>query len=372
MRVPLNDLTRGIARSFEVQEVILQVLKSGKWIHGAEHALFESELASYVKANFAFGVASGTDALELALRAVGCGSSSRILTTANAGGYSTIAAKSIGCELLYCDINPNTLLMDPKNLLAMVSMDISAVIVTHLYGNVASIKEIIQICQDHGIKVIEDCAQAMGAHEDGTHVGTFGDVGTFSFYPTKNLGAIGDAGALVTNSSTYAEKISSLRQYGWSSKYEIANPGGMNSRLDEIQAAVLRIGLRHLDSQNLKRIEILKSYEEALLGSTIKLVTSTEVGSVGHLAVLKLPGHIDRAKFREKMNEYSISTDIHYPILDCDQSGLSNQVSSHELVNSRVAVEKIVSIPLFPELTHKEIVHVCNTLKDLIIYFGNE
>jgi dTDP-4-amino-4,6-dideoxygalactose transaminase len=256
--------------------------------------------------------------------------------------------------------------MDPEALVGLLSKEISAVVVTHLYGNVAPISLIKGLCDQFGIPVIEDCAQAAGATEEGVRVGTIGHIGTFSFYPTKNLGAIGDGGALATNSSMYAKRIKSLRQYGWSAKYEIVNEGGMNSRLDEIQAAVLRIGLRVLDQQNVRRINHLKSYENALIGSPIKFVTSSALGNVAHLAVLKLPDYFDRSEFRKKMSDRSVQTDIHYPILDYDQLGLFKNATKDKLINSETAVEKIVSIPLFPELTSQETLQVILALKSIL------
>jgi dTDP-4-amino-4,6-dideoxygalactose transaminase len=364
--IPINDLKRGIARSEEAVAAVTRVLSSGYWIQGPEHYAFEEEFAEFLNVEHVLGVASGTDALEIALRAVGCKQGSKVVTVANAGGYTSITAASIGCEVIYCDIDPHRLLMDPEALVGLLSKEISAVVVTHLYGNVAPVSLIKGLCDQFGIPVIEDCAQAAGATEEGVRVGTIGHIGTFSFYPTKNLGAIGDGGALATSSSTYAKRIESLRQYGWSTKYEIVNPGGMNSRLDEIQAAVLRIGLRHLDFQNAKRVKILKSYEEALLGSSVKLISSSELGNVAHLGVLKLPDHMERGEFRRKMDEYSIQTDIHYPILDCDQLGLSRHTRSHKLTNSKNSIEKIVSIPLFPELTSEETRLVVSALTDLV------
>jgi dTDP-4-amino-4,6-dideoxygalactose transaminase len=275
MKIPLNDLSRGIARSEEAQSAILSVLQSGHWVHGPEHKGFEIELAKFLNVSHVLGVASGTDALEIALRAIGCTNGSKIISVANAGGYTSIAAAAIGCEVIYCDVDPEKLLIDPESLSALLSEEIAAVVVTHLYGNVAPVGAIRRMCEPFGIKIIEDCAQAIGASEDRKRVGTIGHVGTFSFYPTKNLGAIGDGGALATDDSKIAQKILELRQYGWTSKYKIDISDGMNSRLDEIQAAILRIGLSKLDLMNLRRRQIVEKYSEVLKGSELKLVTSS-------------------------------------------------------------------------------------------------
>ncbi len=360
--IPINDLTRGIAQSDEAAQAVSRVLRSGYWIHGPEHAAFEQEFAGFLNVDRVLGVASGTDALEIALRAVGCKPGSKIITVANAGGYTPIAAAGIGCEVIYCDVDSEKLLIDPIALAPLLSKEISAVVVTHLYGNVAPVTLIKGMCDKFGISVIEDCAQSTGASEDGVRVGGIGHVGTFSFYPTKNLGAIGDGGALATNDPKIAQRITQLRQYGWTSKYKIDLPGGMNSRLDEIQSAVLRIGLPKLDSMNEKRKQIIEQYSKALKESPIRLVTSFQPGNVAHLAVLEIPEDLGRDRFQKHMKDRGISTDIHYPILDCDQVGLRQSLIETELLVSKFASKLIVSIPLFPELTTREIEEITSSL----------
>ena len=293
---------------------------------------------------------------------MGCVNGSKIITVGNAGGYAAIAGGLIGCEVLYSDVDPLRLVIDPKSLVSLLSAEITAVVVTHLYGNVAPIKEIVDLCKPFNIRVIEDCAQAIGATFEGRAVGTFGDIGTFSFYPSKNLGAIGDAGAIATYDKKLAKRIEQLRQYGWGEKYFIDIAGGKNSRLDEIQAAVLRIGLRRADDLNSRRREILKEYDNALVGTDISLVTSYSDESAAHLAVLLLPKNIDREGFRKKLEGFGIQTAIHYPILDVDQVGLPNAASAWDLPVSRDSVKRIVSIPLFPELTSEEVKTICMAL----------
>jgi aminotransferase EvaB len=361
--IPMNDLTRGIAQSHEAAEAISRVLKSGHWIHGPEHAAFEQDFSKFLGVDHVLGVASGTDALGIALRAVGCERGSKVITVANAGGYTSITAASIGCEVIYCDVDSEKLLMDPIALAPLLSKEISAIVVTHLYGNVAPVSIIKDMCDQFGISVIEDCAQATGAIENGNRVGTIGDIGTFSFYPTKNLGAIGDGGALATNDPILAQRMIELRQYGWTSKYKIDVPGGTNSRLDEIQAAVLRVGLPKLDLMNQKRLMIIEKYSEAIKGSNLRLVTSFRPGNVAHLAVLKIPENLGRDKFMCSMNENGVQTDIHYPILDCDQKGLISPITSSNLERSRQASSLIVSIPLFPALSEDELMQIARALK---------
>lgn len=361
--IPMNNLRKSwVVESEEIASVLGEVVASGYWIHGPQHKAFEIELGAFLDSEHCFGVASGTDALEIALRAVGCKVGSKIIAVANAGGYAAIAAASIGCEVIYCDIDDRKLLMDPASLSPLLSDDVEAVVVTHLYGNVAPIGEIRELCEPYGIKVIEDCAQAIGASENGVRVGSIGHVGTFSFYPTKNLGAIGDGGALITSDREIAQKIFDLRQYGWSSKYKIDLPGGMNSRLDEIQAAVLRVGLPKLEFANQKRLDILEDYSEAIKGSDLRFVTSFEFGNVAHLAVILIPEYLGRERFRKHMQDRGIQTDIHYPILDFDQKGLKAPISTNHLKQSQLASDLIVSIPLFPELSAVEISQISNAL----------
>jgi dTDP-4-amino-4,6-dideoxygalactose transaminase len=360
--IPLNDLSRNYPASLEIKEAITKVVESGNWIMGPEHNLFEDELAFFLGSSSAFGVASGTDSLEIALRAVGCVIGSKIITVGNAGGYAAIAGGLIGCEVLYSDVDPLRLVMDPKPLASLLSPEIKAVVVTHLYGNVAPVKEIMDLCKPFNIRVIEDCAQAIGATCEGRAVGTIGDIGTFSFYPTKNLGAIGDAGAITAYDKELVERIKQLRQYGWGEKYNIDIAGGKNSRLDEIQAAILRISLRRVNDLNLRRREILKAYTQALIGTDISLVTSYSDESAAHLAVLLLPKRIDREIFRKNLSNFGIQTAIHYPILDVDQVGLSNVALLSNLPVSRDSVNRIVSIPLFPELTKEEVKTICKAL----------
>jgi dTDP-4-amino-4,6-dideoxygalactose transaminase len=358
--IPIQDLGRGADNHQEIIEAIERVIRSGKLIHGPEHFLFEHEFADFVGSQFAHGVANGTDALELALRAVGCVAGSTVISVANAGGYTSIAAQAIGCQVIYCDTDPERLVMDPESLLQHLSKSVTAVVVTHLFGNVAPVDRIVEMCKPFGIRVIEDCAQSIGAKYSGQTVGSIGDIGTFSFYPTKNLGGFGDGGALTTSNPEYSKAITSLRQYGWKSKYEIAVSGGMNSRLDEIQAAVLRIKLRYLPELNKKRRLIVSKYASALSKTSIRLITSYLPDSAPHLAVVLLPKTSSREDFRLFLENDMIQTDIHYPVLDFNQIGFS--VNAAKVPITVAASKAIVSIPLFPEMYDLEVHKVCTAL----------
>jgi dTDP-3-amino-2,3,6-trideoxy-4-keto-D-glucose/dTDP-3-amino-3,4,6-trideoxy-alpha-D-glucose/dTDP-2,6-dideoxy-D-kanosamine transaminase len=363
--IPINDLSRRFNERSEISRVLDNVIGRGHWVHGDNHDFFERELAEYLNVDHVLGVASGTDALILALRAVGCGPGSKIISVANAGGYTSIAASVLGCEVLYCDVDPTKLLLDPSSLSGMLSPEITAVVVTHLYGNVAPIQEVVSLCKPFGVRIIEDCAQATGAKTSSTSVGTFGDLGTFSFYPTKNLGGIGDGGAVATNDPELADRVRNLRQYGWSKeKYLIETPGGSNSRLDEIQAAVLRLELKKLEVNNQRRCEIVSRYITAVSGSHLSFVTSAEVGNVCHLGVLMLPHQSHRDSFMSFMEQRGVQTAIHYPVLDSEQPGLALRGLKPNIPISTKANSRIVTIPLFPELLNDEVELICEALRE--------
>ncbi len=365
--VPFNDLARNwIATSNEVHDVCLRVLESGSYIHGPEHAEFEREFAHFLGIKHAMGVASGTDALEIALRVVGCESGSKIISVANAGGYTSTAAQAIGCEVIYCDVDPDSLVATDLTIAALLSNEIRAIVVTHLYGNIAPVDRIRSLCVPFGIAVIEDCAQAMGGMLNGKSVGTFGDIAAFSFYPTKNLGAAGDGGMVATNDDFFADATRELRQYGWSDKYKISRLGGMNSRLDELQAAILRVGLGKVASLNSQRRDVITQYQNALSETDITVSTSSSMGSAAHLAILRIPSAIGRDNIQSFLQGKGIGTAIHYPTIDCDQEAFPKNAIPPSLLESRIAQTEILSIPCFPEMTPTEVLTVIDALLEAL------
>ena len=365
MTVPFNDLGRIDLTRLEVfSEAAARVLASGSYVLGPEHDAFELEIAQFVGVRFAMGCANGTDALQLALRALGVSSGDTVVTVANAGGYTSAAARLIGANLAYADVDLESHLVSLdslKELVVALSVLPRVIVITHLYGAAAPVSQITEWAHSLGIPVVEDCAQALGAFDEGGRVGSIGDMATTSFYPTKNLGGFGDGGAIFTNRAELANRVVALRQYGWTSKYNSTVPMGTNSRLDELQAAFLRIGLATLDSRNDRRRLIHSRYGEAA-GNSIKLVNKSGSGFVGHLAVL-LTENRDLAI--EYLSSQGISTAIHYPIPDHLQKsmeGFSNPVS---LKNTEILAGKILSLPLFPELTEDEVVKVTGAVADL-------
>jgi dTDP-4-amino-4,6-dideoxygalactose transaminase len=365
--IPLNDLKRIYQDSSEpITEAVNAVLASGWWLNGDRAARFCADFARYVGVEHCVGVANGTDALEIAFRAllsVRKPKGRDIITVANAGGYSTIAARSVGLTPVYVDIEEASQLADIDSILRALSDETALVVVTHLYGgvvDVSTLREKMDQAGHQSVPILEDCAQAHGAELHGKRVGSLGDIATFSFYPTKNLGAFGDAGGIVTSDDELAQACNALRQYGWSDKYTIARPGGRNSRIDEIQAAILSVLLPHLGQANDRRVQILARYAKAL-PEGVRLVQSSH-GSVGHLAILLAD---DRDELRRHFGERRIGTDIHYPILDSDQPGWADMPKREVaggLPVSRRSIGRLLTIPCFPGMTEQEIERVSEGL----------
>jgi dTDP-4-amino-4,6-dideoxygalactose transaminase len=258
---------------------------------------------------------------------------------------------------VYADVDADSLLLSPATLdaaLRRLPIAPKALVVTHLYGAMVDMPAILPIAERHGIAVIEDCAQSLGATIDGRKAGSFGRIATTSFYPTKNLGALGDGGAVVTNDPELALSVARMRQYGWVSKYRIGLDHGRNSRLDEMQAAILRVKLPLLDGLNNRRREIHTRYEAA--GATVNSSSET---FIAHLAVLRSP---ERDSARELLKESGVTTDVHYPLPDHLQAFPTNRPAPVSLPATERAAEEIYSIPMFPELTDDEVSRVCEAL----------
>lgn len=344
--------------SLEIDAAIKNVLESGIYILGNNVTTFEEEFAAYCNAKYCYTVGNGTDALEIALRALDIGESDEVITVANAGGYSTTACNLVGATPVYIDVDENRLLLNVDQIPSAVSPKTKCVIATHLYGQTVDIKKLRAALDDVGhaeVKILEDCAQAHGATSHGEKVGALGDIATFSFYPTKNLGALGDGGAITTSCDNLAERCKSLRQYGWTSKYCSTVPDGQNSRLDEIHAAILRVKLKQLDAYNQKRQEICTHLHESCQG-IVDVVTTPCDDHVSHLFVVR---HKNREKICKTLNANGIATDIHYPILDLDQLSMKNKsYRSLELNHSNQATQEIFSLPCYTGITSAELDYI--------------
>ena len=324
-------------------------------------AAFEEEFAAYIGATECVGVNSGTDALHLALRACAVGPGDEVITVAHTAVATAAAIRLAGATPVFVDIDPATYTMAPDALEAAITPLTRAVIPVHLYGHPADIAAIDEIAERRGLWLIEDCAQAHGAQVDGQKVGTFGDLACFSFYPTKNLGALGDGGAVTGSDRELLEKVRLLREYGWTpaARY-VSQVEGVNSRLDELQAAILRVKLHHLDVENDRRRGLAALYDEHLPSAVIRPVERPGCRHVYHLYVVRVR---DRDRVRARLADAGIGTAIHYPVPIHRQPAYSaGFVRAGDLRTTERTAHEILSLPLYPTLTAEQVQQVCDAL----------
>lgn len=364
--VPFNDLSRGMTRDRAAMlTATAAVIDSGYAVLGAQHMAFEQELAAYLGAADAVGVASGTDALELAIKAVMPEGRSVVVTAANAGGYTSTATVRAGFSPRYADVDPQTLCLNADTVRAALSDDVGVVVVTHLYGYLGDMTAIRSLCDENGVALVEDCAQAIGATRREGRAATFGDAATFSFYPTKNLGAIGDGGAVVPGSGEVAARLRQLRQYGWQGKYNAALEGGTNSRLDELQAAFLRVRLPLVDGFNQRRREIITAYREATVDLDPALLTVLPAAGPDHAGHLAIARTTRRDDVRAQLTAQAVATDIHFPLPDFEQPAFARFAPAAPLTATESACREVLSLPLFPELRDDEVDRVVAAIRGL-------
>lgn len=365
--IPINDLARAEdVRGEQLHSQLLDVVTSGSYILGAKVSEFEAQFASYLGSKHAIAVASGTDAIVIALRALDVTAGDWVATTANAGGYTATALAQIGAKPVFIDCLDFGQ-MDPAKLgLALATVPkIKAVVITHLFGLTGPLADVRKLCDEFSVMLVEDCAQSTGASVAGVKTGAVGDVSTFSFYPTKNLGALGDGGAVATSSPEIAARVKKLRQYGWSNRYEVDLAQGTNSRMDELQATVLLHRLPHLDEMNGIRRKIWTRYLKALRGSPWTLTGASDESFVAHLGVLVCPKGL-REEAQSFLESNEVSTGIHYPILDYQQPAWREKFSGVCHVAEDL-VTRILTIPLFPQLIESEIEHISSVLARMVI-----
>lgn len=358
--VPLFS-ARSVNASPALHAAVESVLASQWYILGKEVDSFEQVYARWVGAERCISVANGTDALELALRGLGIATDDRVVTVANAGFYGSTAIHAVGAVPLYADVEDGPLTLCPHALQRALQLKPQAIIVTHLYGQLANMGELASIAGRAGIPIVEDCAQAHGAQLNGQKAGSFGAVSCFSFYPTKNLGALGDGGAVVTNDAALADRVRSLRQYGWSSKYHVGMQGGRNSRLDEIQAAVLNAKLPHVHEWNRQRRDVARRYNEAFNALPLRCPASLAEDYVAHLYVIRTD---QRDALRAHLAARGVATDVHYPIPDHLQSAYTNHLCADDLAVTTRASATVVSLPCFPGISDEEVEYVIKAVKE--------
>lgn len=355
-----NPLAQYHSNKEEINNAIQRVLDNGRYILGDEVNFFEEEFAKYIGVKYSVGVGSGTEAIHIALCACNIGVGDEVITVSHTAVATISAIELAGATPVFVDIENDFYTIDPKLVEAKITNKTKAIIAVHIYGQPVDMDILLELSKKHNLLLIEDCAQSHGAIYKSKKVGSIGDISCFSFYPTKNLGAIGDGGAICTNNDQLAAKCKHIREYGWVDRYH-SFTSGWNSRLDEIQAAILRIKLKYLDQATKSRIEIADMYNKGLAGSEFKLpIVRNECQHVYHLYVIRCN---NRAEIKQKLERNEIYPLIHYPIPIHLQKAYINKIQgSNELKQTEKISNEILSLPMYPELSEKEINVVIKTL----------
>jgi dTDP-4-amino-4,6-dideoxygalactose transaminase len=363
--VPFVDFKARLAAvRGEIDAAITRVLDSGVFILGPEGEAFEREAALALGAKDCVAVANGTEALQLALEAVGVGPGDDVVTSPLSAAFTALAIARTGAKPLFADLDPDTLNVDPAAMGRALTTRTKALVPVHLYGHPADMDPILEIARDRGLAVVEDACQAHGARYKGRAVGTLGGIGALSFYPTKNLGALGDGGAVLVDDAAAAARLRRLRNGGQSDRYrhELL---GVNSRLDEIQAAVLRVGLRHLEAWTARRRALAALYTRELEGTGLRLpVERPYARAVCHLFVVR---HPQRDALADALRERGVGTLVHYPIpLHLQPAFASLGGRRGDLPVAEQAAAEVLSLPLFPEMTDDQVLAVARTVRDVL------
>jgi dTDP-4-amino-4,6-dideoxygalactose transaminase len=359
LTIPLLDL-RAQYRSIkpEIDTAIQQVLDRGQFILGPEVEVLEREVAAYCGTRHAIGVASGTDALELALRACGIGPGDEVITTAYSFFATAEAIVAVGAIPVFVDIELATYNIDPDQVAAAVTPKTKALLPVHLYGHPYAVDALQAIAHRHGLKVIEDCAQAIGAEYQGRRAGAFGDAGALSFFPTKNLGGYGDGGMVVTNYQATADQVRLLRVHGSKEKYWHLMMG-RNSRLDELQAAILRVKLRHLDAWNSARRANAERYRAAFAKSGALVETPKELPGYQHVYHQFCVRSTRRDEVKARLTSAGIGCQVYYPSTLPAQPALSALgLQGKAFAHADSAVKELLALPMFPELSLEQITRI--------------
>jgi len=346
----------------EIDAAAKKVFYSGWFILGKEADNFEKEFAKYCGVKYCVGVANGLEALQISLMALGVKSGDEVITTPLTAMATALAIIKVGAKPIFVDIDPRSFNIDAGKIEQAITKKTKAILPVHLYGQMADMGTIMNIAKKHNLLVIEDCAQAHGAEHQGKKAGSFGDCGAFSFYPSKNLGAFGDAGCVITDNAKLAEKIRALRDYGQSGRYNHIY-FGLNSRLDELQATILRVKLKYLDVWNKRRRQLAKIYSQSLAG--VKIVAPVELKGcfhIYHLYVIRVGKRNELIKYLLK---YGVQTGVHYPKLVYRQKaykGFSKKISHCEVAEKYC--REIISLPLYPELAAAQVKRICRLIKN--------
>jgi dTDP-4-amino-4,6-dideoxygalactose transaminase len=361
MTIPILDLrAQYLAHREEIDNALLGVVADGQFILGPNVRALEQEIAAYAGCQYALGVASGTDALRLALAALEIGPGDEVITTPFTFVATANTISHAGATPVFVDIDPRTFNLVPEQVEKAVTARTKAIIPVHLFGQPAAMEPILEVARRHGLKVVEDAAQAIGAEENGHRAGSWGDAGCFSFYPTKNLGAYGDGGMVTTNDPAVAEKVDILRRQGGKTKYH-SEILGFNSRLDEIQAALLGVKLRHLDAWTTGRQRVARRYDALLAGVTVTTPYERPgVRHVYHQYTIRAPRRDELQAFLKKQG---IGTMVYYPVPLHRQPLYSHlNYPAGSLPNSEQAADEVLSLPIYPELTDAQVEAVAEAI----------
>jgi dTDP-4-amino-4,6-dideoxygalactose transaminase len=348
----------------EINDAIKKVFEKGQFILGENVKSFEEEFAAFIGSQYAIGVSNGTDALHLSLVALRIGEGDEVITAANTAAATALSIKMTAARPVFADIDPSTCTLSINSVENAISDRTKAIIPVHLYGCPADLDPLLDISQRKGIPIIEDACQSHGAKYKGKMTGTLGAVGCFSFYPTKNLGAYGDAGMIVTNDESLFEKILMLRNLGQTDRYHHKVPG-FNNRMDELQAAILRIKLKYLDEWNRKREELASLYSRSLANVSIALPINPQYASrVYHLYVIHLN---NRDALFEYLRRNSISAEIHYPVpLHLQEAFQYLGIKEGTLPFTEESAKKVLSLPLYPQLSANDVEIVASCIQDFL------
>jgi len=370
MRIPMTELTsQYTSLKEEINNAIHRVIESGRFILGPEVEGFEREIATYCGVKYAIGVASGTDALIISLMACGVKPGDEVITTPFTFIATAGAIAHCGAIPVFVDIDRRTYNIDPNQIESKISNKTRAIIPVHLFGQPADMDAILKLSAKHKIKIVEDCAQALSAKYKGKEVGSIGDVGCFSFYPSKNLGAFGDGGMIVTNDSQIAEMSMILRQHGVKSTHESVMLG-FNSRLDAIQAAILRVKFKHLDNWTNLRRQIASLYSQ-LLTEVEEIeppyVEKNNTISASYYTIRLRNQLIDRDSLRQYLALKNVATAVHYPIsLHLHQVFKTFGYKQGDFLESELAQEQVLSLPLYPEMRNDQVIEVVDIIKEFL------
>lgn len=364
MNVPFSGISRQLSiEKKQILDIFSSVIDSGMLLFGPNEVKFEKLFRDNLGCESVLFTNNGTSSLEQIMKFLRSQGMERVGVVANAGGYASLASLSAGFEVFLIDSDETSALMSTTSLLKSIERErLEVIVYTHLYGNLHNFDKILDICNAYDIILVEDCAQAYGLKYKNKFVGTFGKFSAFSFYPSKNLGALGDAGAIVCKDIDDFSKLKSLTQYGWASRYHVINPGGTNSRIDELQSAILLWRLSKIDDWNFMRKQIVLRYSQVIHPSWGRFLDFTE--TVGHLAVLVTE---NRELHSELLDQKRIGHAIHYPVPDNKQLAWLRYYSNQSCSIAELLCDRVLSLPCHPYLSEDEINYVCEIISEKAI-----